>query len=273
MTNPSKISRRLLCIFYLSCILQGLSFSMDAGILPTITWDPKNIIFNNTKCPNGNSLNARFGDTLYLLCPNRYLNNDIIQHQERISNLHYNMYITTNKTSYENCNSTNAQLLYSCSPNSLTGERLIDYKALFFRMASGSSSIMLDQGKTYYIFSTSDGTKAGLSKRFGGKCRDSNMKLEIKFCKSEEDCPVTHELCNSVQVSPNYFNFDQEGIFSNVYEKAIIACVALLSALFGYSCRSVIYRYKKSNQVEMGGKHPSPPSSILLEDETKKINI
>ena len=262
---------RIFCIVYLISILPGL----DGEILPSFVWDPRNIRFNNATCPNGNIMHARYGDTLYLLCPNKYLNNDIIQHADPISKMHYNMYITNDEDDYRNCNSTNAQLLYGCSPNSPQGERLIDYKALFFRMASGSSSIMLDQGKTYYVFSTSDGTKAGLNNRVGGKCESHNMKLEIHFCKLDQECRVTHHLCNSVEAAARYFYADSADMFSNVYEIVIVVVVALLSVTFGCLCRSAPILCRKPKQTKANKIYDRQASSTssTSSEEMKKLPV
>merc|ERR1719376_1006456 len=93
------------------------------------------------------------------------------------------MIYLVNQHSFKTCNASNGRRLMTChSPM-----REKKYTFYFQEISPSPWALEFEPDKTYYIISTSDGSKEGLNQKQGGSCVIDNMKIQIRVHKRKED--------------------------------------------------------------------------------------
>lgn len=189
------------CIFTL---LLEISFEVQ---LPDILWDPDDPIYNKEKCGSESTvLKVKQGDMINIICSNRDLNNAILTADRNRRRFHYNIHVTDDINLYQerqisNENGSVANTVHECREN-LHTEKIIKtvvekYKVIFSRWGSTKGRIF-EVGKTYYFFTTSNGTEASLQNTFAPNAT-KHMGFQVYVCRSNETCDGREKLHRCIE--------------------------------------------------------------------------
>jgi len=163
-------------------------------VLPDILWDPKNPIFNEDLCTEeSRRIYAKSDDQLSILCGNPSLSNSFQDSLRRGRSMQhkyfYNIYITDSLDVHNARDGNRADLMYVCDAK-LTSSSNQDY--VVKKSVNRLSSILpfpignfqgFQEGKKYWLFTTSNGSEASLKTKIGPK---DSMSIELHMLKQNE---------------------------------------------------------------------------------------
>lgn len=170
--------------------------------LPDIHWRPDDPMYHDNLCIKGRSIIAKENDVLNLICPNRDLNNRIVNTSMSLPNhFSYNIYVTEDKDLFDERkvehNGKKAILLHTCRER-LSSTSYGAFKATVTKktlhispFGIGSSRMKFRNGYRYYFFTTADGTDKSLKNAQCPKTR-RHLYFILDICKS---CLYTWSRC------------------------------------------------------------------------------
>ncbi|XP_057298425.1 uncharacterized protein LOC130629291 [Hydractinia symbiolongicarpus] len=265
---------------------------------PNILWDPRNPIFNTTKCgDNARKFSAYIDDSVTVLCGNSEILNTFTDKQINPANFHYNMFVTTDIETYNNRNGQKAKKIHTCQVKQAVMKNMayttLDTFLLLSKFKGDINEWTNMIEKTYYFFTTSDGTKKSLSNKEGvNATKDMRFELYIcnatsKICPNRERvnvCPGELPLSYTQRSSDDHINNDSVLSKQPAYIVFLVASVALMVGfMLGIAFTVFRKKYKKGKrrQVENGSYQrqeskvssstasSSPPTSLTsVEDKT-----
>ena len=251
-------------------VIIGFLFSYkpsDALQLPDILWDPDNPIFNETLCgADASKLYAvEYLDSLNIICGNRDLNNAILERDKSGSAFFYNVLVTENEQLFHQrkFDAEQVNILKYCRPKEGLLDRVartvVDFRRVYFNpFSSVSSDQNFHAGKTYYFYTTSNGTEESLNTNTRSPPRFQHMGFQVYICPSAAECsPLRDRVSRCVPPSLSTgrnqkgFDEDQTGSQITISSLVIAALVALLCGiLFGLVlCRIFLTWEKKRGKI------------------------
>jgi len=166
-------------------------------ILPSFSWDPRNECFSNSA--GGVHMSVDQESQLYILCPSVAITERIQTVMTEQQQMYENMYLCT-KEEFDKCaldphrGDGRTRHVMKCD-NPLDTQKLKYQSFSFQQFQSGEHGYAFEVGKTYYFIATSNGTKEGLERRRGGRCKHNNMKLAITICPQGNQCHLKNKGC------------------------------------------------------------------------------
>jgi len=153
--------------------------TVDGGkVLGPIYWNTSNSMFRATT-KGHNAIDVDIDDKLDIICP-RQGRDDGEEH------FYFKLYLV-DKTNYLKCNATGGKRLITCN----VPKREKKYTFYFQEISPSPWGLEFEPAKTYYVISTSDGSKSGMDTMIGGVCAHFDMKLEMRVHeKKEENIPA-----------------------------------------------------------------------------------
>ncbi|XP_057298426.1 uncharacterized protein LOC130629292 [Hydractinia symbiolongicarpus] len=189
---PSLTEKQFTMTFMIFSIL--ILQRCHAYMHPNILWDPRNPIFNTTKCgDNARKFSAYIDDSVTVLCGNPEILNTFTDKQINYANFHYNMFVTTDIETYNNRNGQKAKKIHTCQVRQAVMKNMayttLDTFLLLSKFRGDINEWTNMYEKTYYFFTTSDGTKKSLSNKEGVNAT-KDMRFELYICNSTSKiCP------------------------------------------------------------------------------------
>jgi len=226
-----------------------LSKVVKSEILEPIYWNSSNPLFRTPQL----SIDVKLEDKLDIICPLK---------SREDKNLFFKIYLVSHE-SYKACDVSRGRRLLTCE----TPELEKKYTFFFQEISPSPFALEFQVGKSYYIISTSDGSKEGLDQSEGGSCVRHNVKLKINIHRNnqqtdEEEDNVTdykteasekHQIENLPYYNPN----DNEESNENV-EKPINNDRFLSNPTRGYS------KPKKLNYEKDPGDQGSVEGQMIM---------
>lgn len=167
--------------------------------LPDILWDPANPIYNETLCGSASKrIYVKESDTINIVCSNRDLNNGFVSNSRRAKrDFFYDIHVTDKRELYSDRKTGNqhgdaVNTVYRCretlhsDSNSLVKSSVEKYPVIFSPWGNANGR-KFEPGKTYYFFTTSDGTEESLKNK-RAPLETQHMGFEVYVCKSDELC-------------------------------------------------------------------------------------
>jgi hypothetical protein len=146
-------------IFYLIFFTDEIS----ARKLPDIFWNSTNPMFDMSNTDHVKTV--KILDRVTIICP---LPSDNRPYE-------YSKLFMVSREDYENCELHSNQLVGSC----VTPERHSSISLVFRDFSPLPSAFEFKPGQSYFIISTSNGTKSGLDNRVGGLCSRRQMRMRF----------------------------------------------------------------------------------------------
>ncbi|XP_067052185.1 ephrin-B3-like [Acropora muricata] len=185
-------------------IIFGLASVYGRDVYTSINWDPRNPIFkaDGKNCgPGPRQLKVRLNSQVYLVCPNLATVLHPRGTDVQTSDMWENIWLLKNKTAFDDCDvsqlpdAQRSKDLHPC--DNPTG---LDFLSLLFlEHAAGRDDRTFDEGRTYYVMATSDGTQSSVNDLSGGHCNDTSnnvdMRIEVYVCNKTGD-----RICDSTNV-------------------------------------------------------------------------
>ncbi|XP_074616004.1 uncharacterized protein LOC141875592 isoform X2 [Acropora palmata] len=185
-------------------IIFGLASVYGRDVYTSINWDPRNPIFkaDGKNCgPGPRQLKVRLNSQIYLVCPNLATVLHPRGTDVQTSDMWENIWLLKNKTAFDECDVSQLPVaqrkkdLHLC--NNPTG--LVFLSLLFLEHAAGKDDRTFEEGRTYYVMATSDGTQSSVNDLSGGHCNDTSnnvdMRIEVYVCNKTGD-----RICDSTNV-------------------------------------------------------------------------
>jgi len=217
--------------------------------LPDILWDPENPIFNETLCgSDATKLYAvEYLDSLSIVCANRDLNNALLEHDKSRSAFFYNVLVTENVQLFRrrDFDINQVKILKYCRPKEglidRAVRRIVDSHRVYFNPYSFvASNQNFQAGKTYYFYTTSNGTEESLNSERRSPPHLRHMGFQVYICPSVGECsPLRNQIsrCVSPTISAGQNlkgSDDQTGTHITIGSFVVAVLVALLcGTLFG----------------------------------------
>ena len=128
---------------------------------------------SNTAFQENMTMEVNIKDSLDVICP---------RSDNVTENLYLKIYLVKAK-SYLECNAFEGKRLITCN----VPTRSKEFTFYFGEISASPWGLEFEAGKSYYIISTSNGTRSGISSLHGGMCSSHNMKMKIKVWKKPEE--------------------------------------------------------------------------------------
>jgi len=259
----------------LQILLLTFSYSWQLN-LNGIFWDPQNPIFNQALCTrNSRVLHAQLNDELNILCGNPSLSKVFqgdVGSQSTLFN--YNVYLTDNSNVYRERNGSKANPIYNCELKKDNQNYVLQsFKfVLSERLPPGQLGKFkgFKEGKSYWLFTTSNGTKSSLNKKVGSS---DSMGVEIKICFENTLCEARYRpnLCieksnamisNDAQAQRAETGERKSGSFQKTFQKPEFIIGVLVALVVGIVFGVVVgikrgqcVREQKEGQDQSSGHH------------------
>eukprot|EP00112_Aurelia_sp_Birch-Aquarium-sp1_P013688 Seg2916.1 transcript_id=Seg2916.1/GoldUCD/mRNA.D3Y31 product=Ephrin-B2 protein_id=Seg2916.1/GoldUCD/D3Y31 len=186
----------ILCILLL-VILLILEVNSVQKIVPSFHWNYRHRLFQkNPKqrelCTEPAHIYVEYGAELFFICPHVFL--DVSQSKKRLARetLYENIHFV-NKEGFDSCKVDRSNsLLVECDKSS--NVNLLNYEQVTFDRVNWNGWVFLPNN-TYYFINTSNGTKASLKNKEGGRCKTHNMKLKVTVCDPAQGCSKCKDMC------------------------------------------------------------------------------
>lgn len=279
---PQKnFSRVLLVLLFTFSIATGLQF-------PDISWDPYDPMYNETQCGHQSKVfKVRQGDMVNIICRNRDLNNAIVTQPKNNKNLYYNIHVTDNFELYANRrtrdqNGSEASTIHRCQENlykdSIKIKTTVEkYKVIFSRWGSTKGRIF-EVGKTYYFFTTSNGTKASLQNTIAPNAT-RHMGFEVYVCRANETCEnrVRIHRCiieNNKTPKPEVINYEapSDGGSSTLqWSTTAISIVIAIVFIAGFVFGILLDRYCQMKKRERNQDVKAQSAEVVDEKTLLKV--
>merc|ERR1712202_21102 len=162
------------CVLYFIVtilILKEKNFA-EGKILESVYWNSSNPKFKNPQF----SIDVELEVKLDIICPLK--TKDVHNHE----NWYYKIYLV-DQHSYKTCSASGGRRLITCESPMYEKK----YTFYFQEISPSPWALEFEADKTYYIISTSDGSKEGLDQQQGGSCIRYNMKIQIRVNNKKED--------------------------------------------------------------------------------------
>uniref|UniRef100_A0A7E4ZS90 Ephrin RBD domain-containing protein n=1 Tax=Panagrellus redivivus TaxID=6233 RepID=A0A7E4ZS90_PANRE len=153
-------NHRLFRVFLL--VMTSMTFA-NAKKLPDVYWNSTNPMFDMSNTDHVK--NVRIMDRVTFICP--------LPH--RSSDYEFSKLYMVSREDYENCQLHSEKLVGSC----VTPERHSSISLVFRDFSPLPSALEFQPGRSYYIISTSNGTRSGLDNAHGGLCARRHMKMRF----------------------------------------------------------------------------------------------
>lgn len=267
---------------------------------PNILWDPRNPIFNTTKCgDDARKFSAYIDDTVKVLCGNPEILNTFTDKQINPSDFFYNIFVTTDIETYNNRNGQKAKNIYTCQVKRAVMNNMayitLDSFSLISKFRGDINEWANMYEKTYYFFTTSDGTENSLNNTEGvNATKDMRFELYIcnatsKICPNRERvnvCPGQLPVSDTQKSSDdNHINDDSVWSKQSAYIVFLVVAV-VIGFMLGIASTMFRKRYKKGKrrQVENGSYQrqeskvssstasSSPPTSLTYVEDKNLLS-
>ena len=251
--------------------------------IPDIYWHPDNPLFNATLCRKGSrEIFVREHDVMNIVCGNRDLNNGVREVAGVVSpkGYTYNVLVTQDSQLFENRriqfddhssasssskDKQKARLLYICheqkTKNNHRGvytSMVNKYSVLFTPKQVSLGQFVFKSGNTYYFYTTSDGSEAGLATSQAPPSM-RHMFLKVRVCGPYEDCKDERFRVNRClqpmvaqpQVSDG---LQRENLINNTTLPALLVLILLLGILIGVVSPCLWTHMKKRRQLNINSR-------------------
>ncbi|XP_078490587.1 ephrin [Ciona intestinalis] len=170
-----KMDKLTIFVAALSIVIWGPeSVTVEGKTREPIYWNSANPLWDSET----RLINVAINDRLDIICPRR-------GRDEGEELFYYKLYLVS-KEDFKRCNASNndRRRLITCN----VPDREKKYTFYFQEISPSPWGIEFQPDETYYVISTSDGTKSGIGSLQGGVCTRMNMKLELRV--HPEDTPI-----------------------------------------------------------------------------------
>ncbi|XP_066934657.1 uncharacterized protein [Clytia hemisphaerica] len=187
-----------LIVFYTLSLTTFITDTFQKNIqLPDVYWHPDEPMFNTKKClPVSTTIYVKEFDTMNVICPNRDLNNAILDKMSRSkSKYNYNLLMTEDKELFKErkkrTGNKEADTIFICREHKTLGQNglqlsVIDkYRIQFSPIRASSSQPEFKAGHTYYFYTTSNGTEASLGVD-SGSASTKHMFFKVEVCSNDD---------------------------------------------------------------------------------------
>ena len=200
-------------LFGIAIINTILMDYLISGIqLPDIYWHPDEPLFNKTHCQRGSrEIYVREYDVMNIVCANRDLNNAVKEVAGVVSpkGYTYNVLVTQDSELFENRqiqdtssssssssssrSKRKAKLFYICREQKIVSKHGVHLSVVekfsirFTPIQVSLGQFVFTGGNTYYFYTTSNGSEAGLANN-QGSISTRHMYLKVRVCGPNEVC-------------------------------------------------------------------------------------
>ena len=198
-----------LIVFYTLYLITFITDTLQKNIqLPDVYWHPDEPMFNTKKCHSASTtIYVKEFDTMNVICPNRDLNNAILDKKSKSKTKYtYNLLMTEDSELFngrqKRLGNKEADTIFICREHKTLGQNglqlsVIDkYRIQFSPIRASSSQPEFKAGHTYYFYTTSNGTEASLGVD-SGSTSTQHMFFKVKVCsKDDQLCHDREERIN-----------------------------------------------------------------------------
>uniref|UniRef100_H2Y6B4 Ephrin RBD domain-containing protein n=1 Tax=Ciona savignyi TaxID=51511 RepID=H2Y6B4_CIOSA len=172
-----KMDHLTIFVAVLSIVIWGPeSVTVEGKTRKPVYWNSSNPLFRSAPT---RLKHVAINDRLDIICPRR-------GRDEGEELFYYKLYLVSEED-YKRCNASNRDhrhRLITCD----VPDREKKYTFYFQEISPSPFGIEYKPDQTYYVISTSDGSKSGIESLQGGVCTRMNMKLELRV--HPEDTPI-----------------------------------------------------------------------------------
>lgn len=159
--------------------------------LPDINWESRNTMFE--KSTTEYVKEVAILDRVTFLCPRPLV---VQKASSRLfSSYEYSKLFMVSKEGYEKCELIDEHQLGTC----VTPEQRSSISLVFRDFSPLPSALKFQEGKSYYVITTSSGTINGLNNTKGGLCQEKNMKVKFDVVKEQSTKQLPRELYNEIE--------------------------------------------------------------------------
>lgn len=153
--------------------------------LPDIYWNSTNQIFDISNTDH--VMSVKLLDRVTIVCPNPNAQPSI--------DYEYTKLYAVSREGYDNCDLRNERLIGVCQ----NADKQSSISIVFRDFSPLPGALEFKPGHSYYIITTSDGTRSGIDKRSGGLCETKHMKIKFEVHSERGEPPDDYVEPSSAQ--------------------------------------------------------------------------
>lgn len=228
----------------------------QAYMHPNILWDPRNPIFNTTKCGySSRKFSAYIDDTVTVVCGSPKILNTFTDKIINPESFYYNMFVTSDIQTYVKRDGRKSKKIYTCQVKRVVENNEAHLMLVSFSLMSKFRGDINEwenkYAKTFYFFTTSDGTIESVNYTEGvNATKDMRFQLFIcnssaKLCPGRERlnvCPGQLTTMSPLTVQPKYLPK-----CTKITLYVLLICLALALGFFLGIVAAFMYFCHKNN--------------------------